>query len=731
VTTGKSDAVTLTAGETDNSIDAGMFQTAALGDFVWNDTNNNGLQDAGEPGIPGVTVTLYDSTGTTVIGTPTTTDANGYYHFTNLAPGNYVVGFTLPSGYSFTTQYSTALGHTTANDSNASVTTGKSDAVTLTAGETDNSIDAGLIGNLSLGDFVWNDLNGDGLQTSGEPGVPGVTVQLLASDATTVLATTTTDTTGHYIFNNLIPGTYYVHFAAPTGATFTTKYSTATGYTTANDSNPNPGTGTTDAINLTATDLTIDAGLIGNASLGNYVWDDTNANGLQDTGEAGIPGVTVKLYDSTGKNVLETTTTNASGLYQFTNLLPGTYYVGFTLLGGYQFSPQYSTAVGHTTENDSNANTTTGMSDAVTLTVGETDNSIDAGMWQPKANLFDPPIGIKVLSATSLPELEWQMTWINNANAAAINVQITDPIPAGTTYVPSSLTCNPNGASVTTKCNYDSVLNQIFWQGSIAPDMGVTDPTKSLNKVVITFRVTVLGGVNSVNNQGSSITDTTGGGTFTSTPASISRTNIASWPAGGGGTNGGGAGANGINGINPASVLPSTGFAPGVITSIAPKPANVYDTSSDLTIEIPALGINTAIVGVPQSGNTWDITWLGDQVGYLDGTAFPTLSGNSVITGHVYEANGLPGPFVNLHTLKWGDQVIIHFAGQRYIYEVRENDIVSPSNTSAFKHEDLPWLTLVTCKDYNATANTYAHRVVVSAALIQVLPDASSNPNKK
>ena len=426
-----------------------------------------------------------------------------------------------------------------------------------------------------------------------------------------------------------------------------------------------------------------------------------------------------------------TTKTDASGLYQFTNLLPGTYYVGFTLLGGYHFSPQYSTAVGHTTENDSNANITTGMSDAVTLTAGQTDNTIDAGMWQPKANLFDPPIGIKVLSATSLPELEWQMTWINNANAAAINVQITDPIPAGTTYVPSSLTCNPNGASVTTKCNYDFVLNQIFWQGSIAPDMGVTDPTKSFNKVVITFRVTVLGGVNSVNNQGSSITDTTGGGTFTSTPASISRTNIASWPAGGGGTNGGGAGANGINGMNPASVLPSTGFAPGVITSIAPKPANVYDTSSDLTIEIPALGINTAIVGVPQSGNTWDITWLGDQVGYLDGTAFPTLSGNSVITGHVYEANGLPGPFVNLHTLKWGDQVIIHFAGQRYIYEVRENDIVSPSNTSAFKHEDLPWLTLVTCKDYNATANTYAHRVVVSAALIQVLPDASSNPNKK
>ena len=166
-------------------------------------------------------------------------------------------------------------------------------------------------------------------------------------------------------------------------------------------------------------------------------------------------------------------------------------------------------------------------------------------------------------------------------------------------------------------------------------------------------------------------------------------------------------------------------------TSLAPEPANIYDTSSDLTIEIPSLGIKTAIVGVPQSGNTWDITWLGDQVGYLNGTAYPTWSGNSVLTGHVYEANGLPGPFINLSTLKWGDQIIIHFAGQQYIYEVQENHIVSPTDRSAFKHEDQPWLTLVTCKDYNASTNTYKYRVVVGAVLVKTEPDRSSNPSRK
>jgi LPXTG-site transpeptidase (sortase) family protein len=153
---------------------------------------------------------------------------------------------------------------------------------------------------------------------------------------------------------------------------------------------------------------------------------------------------------------------------------------------------------------------------------------------------------------------------------------------------------------------------------------------------------------------------------------------------------------------------------------------NIYDTSSDLTIEIPALGIKTSIVGVPQSGDSWDVTWLGNQVGYLNGTAFPTWSGNSVLTGHVYGTSGLPGPFINLHTLKWGDQIIIHFAGQRYIYQVRENTTVSPTDTSVFKHQNQPWITLITCKDYNASTNTYAHRVAVGAVLVQVVSDTSS-----
>src|SRR5205085_2608386 len=118
----------------------GLYQKAAIGDFVWNDTNANGVQDAGENGIAGVTVNLLDATGTAVLAT-TATDANGLYHFTNLTPGSYEVQFVTPAGYSVSPK---DAGGNDATDSDADAATGKTIAYTLSSGETNNTVDAGL-----------------------------------------------------------------------------------------------------------------------------------------------------------------------------------------------------------------------------------------------------------------------------------------------------------------------------------------------------------------------------------------------------------------------------------------------------------------------------------------------------------------------------------------------------------------------------------------------------------
>jgi LPXTG-site transpeptidase (sortase) family protein len=91
-----------------------------------------------------------------------------------------------------------------------------------------------------------------------------------------------------------------------------------------------------------------------------------------------------------------------------------------------------------------------------------------------------------------------------------------------------------------------------------------------------------------------------------------------------------------------------------------------------------------------------------------------------VLTSHVYGSNGLPGPFVNLNKLKYGDKIIIHAYGAKYTYEVRANTVVEPNDASIFRHEEKAWLTLVTCKEYDAKTNTYKKRVVVRAVLVGV-----------
>ncbi len=178
-------------------------------------------------------------------------------------------------------------------------------------------------------------------------------------------------------------------------------------------------------------------------------------------------------------------------------------------------------------------------------------------------------------------------------------------------------------------------------------------------------------------------------------------------------------------GASSSKVLPLTGFAPGKITALPQQPGERAYFSTPMVLEIPALSVNEAIVGVPESEG-WDVTWLGDQVGYLGGTAFPTWAGNSVLTGHATDANGGSGPFARLGSLTWGDKIVIHAFGQDYIYEVRSvNRWTDPKDVSVLsKHEELPWLTLITCNGYDEKTGTYRWRTVVRAVQMKVVdPD--------
>ena len=296
---------------------------AEIGDFVWIDNNKNSIQDADEIGLNGIKVELYDE-GNNLIASTTTADnfdgKPGYYLFTNLNGGKYYVKFILPDGCSFTQKNAGDSEH----DSDVDITNGKTPIIDLSSGKQDRSWDAGVVLDKpsSIGDKVWQDTNGDGIQDNGENGLSGITVKLFKSNGTLV-ETKTTDENGNYKFTGLYRGDYYLEFETPDGYTVSPKNA---GSDSANDSDIDTALGKTDIVTLGIEEenLTIDAGFIPKpATVGDTIWNDGNGNEVQDPEETGIPNVKVKLTDGSGNVV--TVATDANGEYKFENLMPGNY----------------------------------------------------------------------------------------------------------------------------------------------------------------------------------------------------------------------------------------------------------------------------------------------------------------------------------------------------------------------------------------------------------------------
>ncbi|EPU7789887.1 TPA: carboxypeptidase regulatory-like domain-containing protein [Staphylococcus pseudintermedius] len=307
--------------------------TYELGDYVWFDYNKDGIQNKGEAAVEGVTVTLTKPDGSTMT---TKTDKDGKYLFTGLENGEYTVTFSeLPEGYEPT---KTQVGDDKL-DSN-----GLESKVTIDNAN-NYSVDLGIVkpevvppmedAKFNLGDKVWEDLNKDGIQNSNEPGISGVTVTLTKEDGTTVTAKT--DDQGNYKFTDLPNGKYTVTFETPDGYE-------PTKANVGDDALDSDGK-TVEVVINNKDDMTIDSGfhkpeeveppkVEATFNLGDKVWEDLNKDGIQNSNEPGIGGVTVTLTKEDGTTV--TTTTDENGNYKFTELPNGEYTVTFETPKGYE-----------------------------------------------------------------------------------------------------------------------------------------------------------------------------------------------------------------------------------------------------------------------------------------------------------------------------------------------------------------------------------------------------------
>jgi len=255
---------------------------ASVGNHVFGDINpngstpgeieaGNGLQDAGEVGIDGIIVQLYNSTTNTLIAETVTADG-GSYLFTGLPPGDYYVVFINPFSEGVWTSPNEGVDDEIDSDPagpgpvvDPRGETQKTETFTLGSGQTDLSWDAGLVGlsstaSATVGDFVWFDLNKDGIQDAGEPGFAGVVVRLFNADTNTQVRETQTNQNGRYLFTGVDAGNYYIQFTLPTDFTVSPQNATADDE---KDSDIDGTTGRTAVFNLPTftTDLRWDAGI--------------------------------------------------------------------------------------------------------------------------------------------------------------------------------------------------------------------------------------------------------------------------------------------------------------------------------------------------------------------------------------------------------------------------------------------------------------------------------------
>jgi LPXTG-site transpeptidase (sortase) family protein len=678
--------------QSNRTVDFGFYRVR-LGDLIFVDVNNSGMYDAGDTLLAGAIVQLYSSNGTeinvgpdSILGTAddapggVTTGPGGTYLFSGLPDGEYIVKVTPPLGYSSTVDVDadtdTPNNDVNNNDNGVGEAGGQvsSNVVSLTPGlpgaSTTVTNDTGTTHNPSL-DFGF----------------------ILTSDfAKSIIDTNGTFTNGTDVAIGEIV-TYQVRVSIPPGT-----YSNATIVDTMQRGLAFVGCDALDAPGLT-TDVT-----------GGF------------TAICANPGVTPGV--STDPEDVDRRVT-------------------FTL-GTLENSGQTSAAL-TLTYRAIVLNTAANIDGVSRKNSAVWSSSLGSmGPAQTTVNILEPKLAISktadvnFIAEGSAVTFTLIISHTKASNTDAFDVVVSDVLPASLDYVENSIDCDNGEQDPDISCVYDSATRTIRAEWSTFTRLPANDRGIIRFEVVGNASVPTEGKVTNVANvEWSSMPgDQTTPDSFSDPanpfaterfydpgdPVNLYHANASFvlTPLGdGGGGGGGGRNKRPSDSGSGGFLIPVTGFTPNAVTKLSTEARPAYN-STNLTIEIPVIRVKTSIVGVQLKGGVWDVSWLQNQAGWLNGTAYPTWTGNSVLMGHAVNINGQPGVFSSLKSLNSGEFIFIYDLGYRYTYKVVSNEFVQPDDITVLRHEDKAYLTLITCDTYDEKTGTYLRRTAVRAVLVDV-----------
>jgi hypothetical protein len=300
-----------------------IFAGSDISGIIWYDLNMDGMKDDDESPMQNIPVLLYTCDGTFV--SSILSQANGSYSFINIPDGNYKIFVslaTLGSDYNYT-----LLSSSTDNKLNFY---GFTECFSMT--KSSYTFDGGITAFPYLGDKVWEDINGNGIQDAGEPGIANVDVEIY--NASGLVAITTTNNYGIYTFNTIFPGQYYIKFITPDEYLPTKHIQGITGNSAITNGN---GQRTTDYFEVApqVSNFGLDGGFYRCAKICGIVYNDINYSDSLNTNENGINGIKINLYQISETDTILWSSTytghkpaspSDDGYYEFC-VIPGQYYI--------------------------------------------------------------------------------------------------------------------------------------------------------------------------------------------------------------------------------------------------------------------------------------------------------------------------------------------------------------------------------------------------------------------